>query len=55
MDPDQYKAYREAFESFDWNSNGRISHTSLQVGSGTGAELDVNDLGSNAKSWTKSY
>ena len=31
MDPDEYKAYRESFEDFDWNKNGRISHTSLQV------------------------
>ena len=31
MDPDEYTAYRESFEAFDWNKNGRISYTSLQV------------------------
>ena len=31
MDPDDHRAYRESFEAFDWNSNGRISYTSLQV------------------------
>ena len=31
LDPEEYKSYREAFEAFDWNRSGRISHTSLQV------------------------
>ena len=31
MDPEEYTAYRESFEAFDWNNNGRISYTSLQV------------------------
>ena len=31
MEPDEYKAYMESFEDFDWNKNGRISHTYLQV------------------------
>ena len=31
MDPDEYKSYKESFDAFDWNNNGKISYTSLQV------------------------
>ena len=55
MDPAQYKAYREAFDSFDCHSNGRIAYASLQVGSGSVAELDDYVAGSNEESWTESY
>ena len=34
MDPEEYSAYRESFEAFDWNINGRISYTYLQVNMG---------------------
>ena len=31
LDPDEYKSYKESFDAFDWNNNGKISYTSLQV------------------------
>ena len=31
LDPEEYQAYRDAFEAFDWSSSGRISSGSLQV------------------------
>jgi len=31
LDPDEYKSYKESFDAFDWNNNGKISYTSLQA------------------------
>jgi hypothetical protein len=31
LDPEEHRCYRESFDTFDWNNNGKISYGSLQV------------------------
>ena len=31
LEQDQLQSYKEAFDSFDWNHNGKVSSTQLQV------------------------
>ena len=31
LEQDQLQSYKEAFDSFDWNHNGKVSSANLQV------------------------
>ena len=31
LDPEEFRCYKESFDSFDWNKNGKIGYGSLQV------------------------
>ena len=44
MDQSEFQSYKAAFQAFDWNHNGKISYTSLQVNKTSFTSLQVDNI-----------